>query len=281
MARRRFICQNCGHAVFVDQGSPLRHVQLCRDCLEKARTEHHKSGSADPWSHNRATAIASGIERRLYDLALARYDAAVGYYASWAIWDAHRPENDLHLLKPDPLLLPALLKRLRNDVVMVGLNPSARIPIPLRNFHGGWGGSGKLRDAFRDGTPGEPYQGAYMTDFVTTRAEPKSEVLMSTLTPLEERENARRFIAELDDLGSEQPTILTFGDDAHGLVIKHVLKNRRGAVIPLPHYGAWKWNRRKDYRDELWRLLPSMNQGAELLPIGGRPAPPPHAVLPG
>lgn len=65
-----------------------------------------------------------------------RYDPPVGFYAGWAIW-ANAPEDDLLLLND-----PRVLKELRNDVVMVALNPSARIPVPLRNFHGEWGGSG-------------------------------------------------------------------------------------------------------------------------------------------
>ncbi len=96
-----------------------------------------------------------------------------------------------------------------------------------------------------------------MTDFITTRAEPDSNELRD-LTRNEEEENAERFLMELDDLGCEPPTILTFGARAHGLVLKYVPTNRRhGQPIPLPHYSWRKLNRPEDCCREMWRCLPS------------------------
>jgi len=178
-----------------------------------------------------------------------RYDPAVGFYASWAIW-AHVPEDDLRLLNDPPLL-----KELRTDVVMVALNPSARIPVPLRNFHGGWGGSGRLRHVFKVGTRGARYRGAYMTDFITTRVEVNSQKL--SLTPVEVRENAGRFVQELNDLGGERPLILAFGKQAYQLVLENVPPNKRGPVIGLPHYSYRGLNRNEDYSQAVWSLLPN------------------------
>lgn len=193
---------------------------------------------------------ASVIDRLLFDRVRERHDSAVGFYASWAIW-ADAPEDDLRLLND-----PVSLQNFRNDVVMVALNPSRRIPMQLNNFHGGAGGAGRLRHVFKEGTPGARYRGAYMTDFITTRAEPRSKKLMRELTPPEIQDNAARFIQELNDLGSERPTILAFGQDAYPLVLKNVPSSKRGLLIRLPHYSCWGLNRKEDYCQAVWSLLP-------------------------
>jgi len=106
-----------------------------------------------------------------------------------------------------------------------------------------------------------------MTDFITARAEADSNV-MSSLPRSEIRENAERFMGELDDLGSTQPTILTFGERTRQLVIENVPTFKRGPVIPLPHYSYRMLNRRGDYCQALWRCLPSLVQGGVPGPIG-------------
>jgi hypothetical protein len=139
---------------------------------------------------------------------------------------------------------------------MVALNPSAPILVPLRNFHGGWRGSGKLRHVFKEGRPGERYRAAYMTDFITTRAEPDSKKLMAELTRPEIQENAKRFLGELNDLGSERPTILAFGWEAHDLVLKNIPEDKReGSPIYLPHYSSWEANDIEIYCHKVWSLL--------------------------
>jgi hypothetical protein len=215
---------------------------------------------------NLASLTTSGVDRPLFDrIKHRRYHPAVGFYASWAVW-ADDGKDDLDILDPD--LHPTLLQKLRNDVIMVGLNPSAMIPKPLNNFHGApWGPGQKLRHAFTQReTP--DYCGAYMTDFITTRAEPDSKEVMRNLTRDELRENADRFIAELNDLGCERPTILTFGVDSHRLVHDSVPSVRcrcpihgdpdganKRLLIPLPHYADRRYNSLEKYVKEVRRRL--------------------------
>jgi DNA replicative helicase MCM subunit Mcm2 (Cdc46/Mcm family) len=42
VAKKQFICRHCGRRVFAEAG-PLTAVQMCRSCLEKARSEQRNS----------------------------------------------------------------------------------------------------------------------------------------------------------------------------------------------------------------------------------------------
>jgi hypothetical protein len=70
------------------------------------------------------------VDRETFD----RIEEKHGPYASWAVWPEPdgRPKSnmgDLTVLDPDRN--PALLGMLRSDVVMVGLNLSRGLPLPL------------------------------------------------------------------------------------------------------------------------------------------------------
>ena len=64
---------------------------------------------------------------------------------------------------------PSLLRRLKNDIVMVGLNVARPFSEPFRNFHDDDGKANdfRLRHAFTE----TPYYGAYMTDVIKNHAE--------------------------------------------------------------------------------------------------------------
>ncbi|HET9848535.1 MAG TPA: hypothetical protein VFR68_08280 [Candidatus Dormibacteraeota bacterium] len=44
MPKQQFICRHCGRRVFAERGA-LTAVQLCRSCLEKARSQQRTEPS--------------------------------------------------------------------------------------------------------------------------------------------------------------------------------------------------------------------------------------------
>jgi hypothetical protein len=163
-----------------------------------------------------------------------------GGYASWAVWaEADKPAKsnmeDLGVLDPDRN--PRLLAILTNDVVMLGLAISAPLSEPFQNFHGPSGGAYKIRHAFED----TPYYGAYMTDFIKGVVIPEANSARRYLAehPLVVRENIQRFLAELDDLRADRPTILTFGGDTYRLVANNLPREKYSRLIPIMSYGNY------------------------------------------
>lgn len=106
---------------------------------------------------------------------------------------------------------------------------------------------------FKVGTPGARYRGAYMTDFITTRVEVSPQKLI--VAPAEIRENAYRFVQELNDIGRQRPLIVAFGKHAYQLVLDNVPSHKRGPVVCLPHYSYRGLNRHEDYSQAVWSLL--------------------------
>lgn len=160
------------------------------------------------------------LDRDTFD----RIKQSHGGYASWAAWaeaDKTAKSNieDLEVLDPDKN--PRLLAILKNDVVMLGLNLSAPLSEPFQNFHGPSGGAYKIRYAFED----TRYYGAYMTDFIKGVVIPEATSARRYLAehPLVVRENVGRFLAELDDLRADRPTLLTFGGDTYRLAANNFL----------------------------------------------------------
>jgi hypothetical protein len=162
-----------------------------------------------------------------------------GLYASWAVWApvGHTPKSnigDMRVLDPDQN--PKLLQILRTDLIMVGLNISRPVPVRLRNFHDpnlSKGQDFKIRYAFA----GTPYYGAYMTDFIKWE-ELESKTLMRYLraNPSVVKENLDRFLAELNDIECDRPTILAFGGDAHELIATSVSGDRYSRLVSITHY---------------------------------------------
>src|SRR5690348_1240745 len=90
-----------------------------------------------------------------------------GGYGSWAVWaDAsQKPKSnvgDMTIFDVDAN--PTLMRVLKKDVVMVGLNISRSSSEPFRNFHDSdpRANDFKIRYAFK----GTGFYGAYMTDII-------------------------------------------------------------------------------------------------------------------
>ena len=175
------------------------------------------------------------IDRDTFDRIKQRHAG----YASWAIWaDASaKPKSnigDMRILDPDSS--PALLKTIRNDVVMVGLNISRSFSEPFRNFHdpSSKANDFKIRHAFAN----TDYYGAYMTDIVKHVEMVKSNSLMhflkENLSVL--GRNVKNLLEEFEDLHCVRPTILAFGTATHGLVADNVPSNAYSRLVKLTHY---------------------------------------------
>ena len=89
----------------------------------------------------------------------------------------------------------------------------------------------KIRFAFKN----TPYWGGYMTDVIKDFAEKASNKMMHYLRNNKdfERENILTFKQELKDLGSVDPLLIAFGNDAH-LVLERNLKNEfNSTFVPI------------------------------------------------
>jgi hypothetical protein len=199
--------------------------------------------------------------RETFDLIKERH----GGYASWAVWAraTDRPKSnvgDLSVLDPDRN--SNLLKTLRNDLVMLALNPSRAIfsgpvPKPFYNFHDPRPRATdyKIRYAF-EGTDG---YGAYMTDLIKTVVMPKQRDLDDYLDahPEELTENVEWLLAEFEDLGCDKPTLIVFGQMTSKIITRSDVLPRipHCRLITVTHY-AHRMSP-EDYRNEVVAKLAS------------------------
>lgn len=174
------------------------------------------------------------IDRKRFDQIQKDY----GHYASWGVWAevGERPKEnvgDLSIL--DPSKNPDLLKVLNPNIVLVGLNISGRIKIPLGNFHSSSSRSHdyKIRYALKN----SPFWGCYITDVIKDFEQKCSGKMMRHLRSNKdfEAENIRTFLKELQDIGASNPTVVAFGNDAYA-IIKRNIPNMH--VHKVTHYSA-------------------------------------------
>lgn len=177
------------------------------------------------------------ISLSTYELIKKKY-GAVG---SWAIWEdaGEKPKSNMGRLNIFDLNKnPALLSKLRNDVVMVGLNFSRPvIPTePFKNFHdlSPRANDFKIRYAFK----GTEFYGAYMTDVIKSLEMIDSKDVKKHLknNPHLIAENISFFHEELRDLDSQKPVILAFGGDAYNLLLNSLEKGEYSRLVRLTHY---------------------------------------------
>jgi len=178
-----------------------------------------------------------------------------GNVGSWAIWadEGDKPKSnigDLTILDPD--INKNLLPQLNPNVVLVGLNISRNIKVPLANFHDKRPGSNdfKIRFAFR----GTPYWGGYMTDIMKDFEQKISGKVISYLKNNKqfEEENVEIFLQELADIGANNPTLIAFGNDSYNILKRNF--NRKFKILKVPHYAIYI--SKEKYREqvkEIWK----------------------------
>lgn len=190
------------------------------------------------------------IDRRNFNLIKDKH----GHYASWAAWadEGVRPKDNIGDLSVFDLdSNPGLLRQLKPKFILVGLNISRRIETPLGNFHDQrpQAMDYKIRFALK----GTPLWGAYMTDIIKGFEQKVSGKMMSYLKehPRFEEEQARRFRAEVHDLGVENRAVVAFGCDAHKILCRNFMGEYR--IILLPHYS--NYGSKEKYREEVLAIL--------------------------
>jgi len=179
-----------------------------------------------------------------------------GHHASWAVWvdGSEKPKNnigDLSIFETEEE--DDLLRQLKPDVVLVGLNISRRIQFPLGNFHDGRAHSQdyKLRYALK----GSSLWGAYMTDIIKDFEQKASGKMMAYLRSEKsfEKDNVEKFREELRDLGVDQPTLIAFGEDAFKVLTRNL--GEHYYVWKVPHYS--KYISKEKYREEIGSIFES------------------------
>jgi hypothetical protein len=190
------------------------------------------------------------INRTQFELIKTKY----GHYASWAIWadEGREPKDNVGDLSVfDEESNVGLLHQLNPRIILVGLNISRRIEVPLANFHDAR--SQAMDYKIRYALKGSPFWGAYMTDIIKDFEQKVSGKMMSYLRnnkPFEEK-NVAIFREEIEDLGIDKPTIVAFGRDAYS-ILKRNFKNEF-EVIAIPHYSDYA--SKEKYREEVKSIL--------------------------
>ena len=181
-----------------------------------------------------------------------------GHCASWAIWKevGATPKSnmgDLNVL--DPQQNPNLLSQLNPDVVFVGLNTSRDISDEkhFRNFHptgnrARYAQDYKTRFALKD----TELWGGYMTDIIKDHVELHGHTVRSYLNenPDVEDKNIETFRKELKDLGTENRTIIAFGNEVYRILSRNL--NKEFNIFRVTHY-SHRINI-ENYRDEMRKI---------------------------
>ena len=174
-----------------------------------------------------------------------------GHVASWAVWKevGETPKSnmgDLNIL--DPQQNPNLLSQLKPDVFFVGLNISMNLSDgkPFRNFHPAgsrarYAQDYKTRFALKD----TELWGGYMTDIIKKHEELHSQSVVRYLkkNPNVEKQNIEIFLEELKDIGTENPTIIAFGNAAYSILTRHLKIEYK--ILKVYHYSYFRINKEK------------------------------------
>ena len=190
-----------------------------------------------------------------------------GDCASWAIWreQGNNPPlfnmGDLSVL--DPQQNPNLLSQLKPDVVFVGLNTSIDITgfEPFSNFHptNPFANDYKTRFALKD----TELWGGYMTDIIKNHVGMNAQEVMNYLSanPDVEDKNIETFREELKDIGTENPTIIAFGIDAHSVLTRNL--NNEFNIFQVTHY-SYQGLTKEDFRNEIKSLIERIQINSEI-----------------
>ena len=189
------------------------------------------------------------------------------FCASWAIWkeQGNNPPmfNIGNLSVLDPQQNPNLLSQLKPDVVFVGLNTSIDITNlePFSNFHptSPHAQDYKTRFALKD----TELWGGYMTDIIKDHVELQGQTVVNYLNanPEVEEKNIEIFRDELKDLGSENPTIIAFGNAAHNILTNNL--NNEFNIFQVTHY-SYQGLTKEDFRNEIKSLIERIQINSEI-----------------
>lgn len=197
----------------------------------------------------------TGITSEKFELIKVKY----GNCASWAIWDAEAesPKSNIGNVDVlDPQKNKELLSQLNPNIIVVGLNISGRIKIPLANFHADSSTAMdyKIRYAFQNTI----LWGAYMTDIIKDYEEKISGNVMRYLkqNPSFLDDNIQIFLHELKDLGADNPRIITFGNDSYNILRNNL--NEDIVIKKVIHYSHYVG--REKYRENVLSAIKNLTK---------------------
>ena len=184
------------------------------------------------------------IDKSTFESIKARY----GFWSSWAIWSeaGEAPKSnvgDLSVFETD-----TILKDLNPEVILVGLNISrGSIKQRLANFHDARAEATDFK--IRYALIGSRLWGGYMTDIIKDYDEKASGKVASFLRANSafEESNVNIFREELELLGSVDPTIIAFGNDAYAILSRHFGTKYR--LLKIPHYA--NYSSKELYREQV------------------------------
>jgi hypothetical protein len=156
------------------------------------------------------------------------------HYCSWAIWGTHfgnKVKNGMDNLN----IFDNCINNINFKYIIVGLNISKKIEIPLSNFHGKNGEVYKLRHALIN----TKLYGSYMTDIIKDFEEPKAIKMTKYIkqNPKFLKENINTFLKEINDLNIKNPILIAMGNDTYKILIEN-LKGFK--IYKIPHYACRK-----------------------------------------
>lgn len=177
------------------------------------------------------------------------------FWSSWAVWadEGDTPKSnigDLSVL--DPKMNSNLLSILNPNFVLVALNISrGDIKIPFANFHDARPEATdfKIRYAIKN----TPLWGAYMTDIIKDFDEKISGKVVKYLKENKnfENENTNFFLKELSDIGSQNPTLIAFGNDTFNILNRKFAN--RFKILKVPHYA--NYTGKEKYREQVHSII--------------------------
>jgi hypothetical protein len=188
------------------------------------------------------------INSKKYEFIRNKY----GLYASWAVWvkKGDKPKSnmaDLSIFDDEEIL-----SELKPNIVLVGLNCSGvdgALVKPFQNFHGPGGGAYKIRYAL-DGTS---FWGAYMTDILKGFSETNSNKVLKCLKndPALEAKNIYSFEQELKDVGSADPLLVCFGNDAFDISKRNL--STKFSIVKVTHYSHFE--SKEIFREKMQKII--------------------------
>lgn len=159
-----------------------------------------------------------------------------GHYASWAVWseEGSTPKSNMCTAIFND---SEIVDTLHTKYILVALNISRAIEIPLGNFHPNYSAATDYKTRYA--LKGTPLWGSYMTDIIKDFEELASGKMMKYLkeNPEFEQSNVKTFLNELNFIGADNPTLVAIGNDSYKILTRNL--GSKFEVKKIPHYASY------------------------------------------
>lgn len=184
-----------------------------------------------------------------------------GETSSWAIWSKIDSSKNATYGVGDVSMFDEnkIVNKLKKNVVFVGLNISQKIEGTFANFHSG---STKAKDyKIRYAIQGTCLEGGYMTDIIKDFEQKVCGKVRTYVNKNKDflQENITKFETELKDIGSNDPIIIAFGNDAYNILKKNIKSKK---IFKVTHYSHFI--NKENYKKKVEELIEEL-RGKKLL----------------